>query len=80
MNTSESCLPSADSVFGPVVNGCRDFDFTFAFEQYIFSIVPSVLFLLAMPVRLRKLYGKPKRVNWTSLRLTKLVSRFVADP
>jgi ATP-binding cassette, subfamily C (CFTR/MRP), member 1 len=78
MNVSAAlpCLPSADSVFGPVVDGCRDnFDFTIAFEQYFFSIVPSAILLLAAPVRLRILSGKSRRVGGNTLKFFKLVSR-----
>lgn len=79
MNSSQSslCLPSADSAFGPIVNGCRDdFDFTVAFEQYFFSIVPSAALLLVAPLRLRYLSGKVKRVDGNSLKQIKLVSSY----
>lgn len=54
------CLPSADNAFGPIVSGaCRDgFDFTLTFEQYFFSIVPSVLLLVVAPLRLWVLHGE----------------------
>ncbi|KAI9925941.1 hypothetical protein MW887_005747 [Aspergillus wentii] len=40
------CLPRADDVFGPRVDGCRQgFDFTLLFEQAILSAVPSLLFI-----------------------------------
>jgi hypothetical protein len=77
MNTSQLviCLPSADSAFGPVVNGCRDnFDFTFAFGQYFFSIVPSLILLLAAPFRLRFLSRKQREVNGNTFKFVKLVS------
>ncbi|KAF3252677.1 hypothetical protein TWF192_004478 [Orbilia oligospora] len=50
------CSIAADALFGPVVQGCRDgFDFTFAFEQYFLSIVPSVVGLLLAVPRVRVL-------------------------
>ena len=69
------CLASADSAFGPVVEGCRDgFDFTFAFEQYFFAIAPSVILLLLAPLRLLSLRGKRRRVGGNGFRIVKLVS------
>ena len=70
------CLPLADSVFGPVVNGCCDnFDFTFAFEQYFFSIIPSAILLIAAPIRLHFLASKQRRVGGNGFKFIKLVSR-----
>ena len=42
---------AADGAFGPIIDRCRP-DFTFTFEQYIFSLVPSILFLFVAPVRI----------------------------
>jgi ATP-binding cassette, subfamily C (CFTR/MRP), member 1 len=63
---------SADAAFGPVVEGCR-FDFTFTFEQYFFSIIPSVIFLLLAPIRVNILRKRQTRVGGTYLRAAKLV-------
>lgn len=52
------CLPTADATFGPVQD-CRPFDFTITFEQYFFSILPAVIFILAAPLRLRSLSKSP---------------------
>jgi ATP-binding cassette subfamily C (CFTR/MRP) protein 1 len=72
-SSSTSCLPSADSAFGPIVSGCRDdFDFTIAFEQYFFSIVPSVTLLLFAPFRLRTLSRRNARVGGAAFKYTKL--------
>ena len=79
MNATESfeaCPISADAVFGPAVEGCRDnFDFTFAFEDYFFSIAPSAILLLLTPLRLRHLFPKRRRVRGDAFKYAKLVSR-----
>ena len=68
-----------DDSFGPVVRvgTCEDtrdvFDFTLLFEQSIMSVGPSVLLLLAVPLRwlqLRSQSRKTKRgENWASAKL-----------
>ncbi len=70
------CLPTADAAFGPVVQSCRDdFDFTVAFEQYFFTILPAALLLLAAPFRLKHLSGLPAAFSGQKLlRSLKLVS------
>ncbi|KAF2257693.1 P-loop containing nucleoside triphosphate hydrolase protein [Lojkania enalia] len=70
---------SADAAFGPIVRGCR-FDFTFTFEQYFFSIVPSVVFLLLAPIRINTLRKRKARVQgqaWRSIKLS-AIAIFVA--
>ena len=77
MNDSITCSPSADSALGPAVVGCRDnFDFTFAFEQYFFSIVPSALLLLVAPLRLRVLSRLQRKVNGNGFKFVKLVRAY----
>ncbi|KAJ5797953.1 uncharacterized protein N7503_007249 [Penicillium pulvis] len=45
-----------DDAFGPQVKDCRGgFDFTLFFEECFFSIVPSALLLLALPLRYNQL-------------------------
>lgn len=45
--------------FGPTVSHCRgDFDFTLLFEESLLAIAPSVLLLLALPLRCRQLWKK----------------------
>src|SRR3569833_15369 len=70
------CFPPADTAFGPVVQACRDdFDFTIAFEQYFFSILPASLLLLAAPLRIGYLRKLPKAVTGHKIQAgTKLVS------
>ncbi|CRG87654.1 Cu2+-exporting ATPase [Talaromyces islandicus] len=53
-----NCPQTADQVFGPAVSCPHVFDFTLLFEQSIFSIGPSVLFLLLLPLRVWNLHGK----------------------
>ncbi|KAF2396774.1 P-loop containing nucleoside triphosphate hydrolase protein [Trichodelitschia bisporula] len=50
-STSRSCDVLADRSFGPGVK-CDQFDFTVTFEQSIFGIGVSSLFLLLLPLRL----------------------------
>ncbi|EGX44493.1 hypothetical protein AOL_s00188g161 [Orbilia oligospora ATCC 24927] len=83
-NTSASldysvCSVAADTSFGPVVQGCRDgFDFTFAFEQYFLSILPSVVGLLLAVPRVRVLRTrKPVVAKGGTLKGTKLVCLYV---
>lgn len=63
---------SADAAFGPIVDGCRP-DFTFTFEQYFFSLIPSVIFLLVAPLRVNTLRKRETKVGANHLRLIKLV-------
>ncbi|KAH6666235.1 putative ATP-binding cassette transporter, partial [Halenospora varia] len=47
-----ACLFEADNSFGPVVATCRrSFDFTLLFEEVLFKILPSSLFIIACGVR-----------------------------
>jgi ATP-binding cassette, subfamily C (CFTR/MRP), member 1 len=71
MNRTAIC---DDASFGPTVQGCRgDFDFTFAFEQYIFSIIPSAILLLAAPIRLAVISRLKAKVDGNGFRYLKLV-------
>jgi len=74
MNSSAGVCNEA--AFGPAVHGCRqDFDFTLAFEQYIFSVLPSTLFILAAPLRLAFLQRRenPQKVAGHGFKRVKLV-------
>jgi ATP-binding cassette subfamily C (CFTR/MRP) protein 1 len=66
-----------DAAFGPTVHGCRKFDFTIAFEVYIFSIVPSTIFMLIVPLRLAFLSRFRAKVEGHPFRYSKLVSTSV---
>lgn len=62
-SSSELCPPTAESAFGPIVQGCRnDFDFTLTFEQAVFTIGPSAVFVLASAVRLPYLFFRRERL------------------
>jgi hypothetical protein len=66
------CSPAADGAFGAVIGeNCRSFDFTIAFEQYFFSIVPASVLIIAAPLRLRQLSNSPSIVAGDVFRLTK---------
>lgn len=59
-SSAAACWPTADGSIGPAIQDCRgDFDFTIAFEQYLFSILPASLLLIAAPLRLRHLSRSP---------------------
>ncbi|KAH7118766.1 multidrug resistance-like protein [Dendryphion nanum] len=64
---------AADGAFGPIIDGCRR-DFTFTFEQYIFSIVPSVIFLLVAPMRINALRKRQTAVGGKPFRSIKLIA------
>lgn len=64
------CLPTADAAFGPGQD-CRHFDFTITFEQYFFSIVPAVIFIIAAPIRLRVLSKSASIVTGSVFQLCK---------
>ncbi|KAH0407932.1 P-loop containing nucleoside triphosphate hydrolase protein, partial [Aureobasidium melanogenum] len=71
--SSAVCSPAADSAFGPAVEGCRQgFDFTYAFESYFFSIVPSVLLLCFAPLRLKTLSCVRPKIKGTAFKYFKL--------
>lgn len=72
---ADSCSPAADNAFGPATAApCRDtFDFTLAFEQYFFTIVPSAILILAVPLRLWGVFRLKPRVAGLPLRFLKLV-------
>jgi ATP-binding cassette subfamily C (CFTR/MRP) protein 1 len=68
-----------DAAFGPVIDGCRPFDFTIAFELYIFSIIPSAIFLLVAPLRLVLLSRSQVKVEGLLFHSSKLVSTLARD-
>jgi ATP-binding cassette subfamily C (CFTR/MRP) protein 1 len=73
--SSAVCSPTADSAFGPAVEGCRQgFDFTLAFESYFFSIVPSVLLLCFAPLRFKTLSRVRPKIKGAAFKYVKLVS------
>ncbi|KAJ6072100.1 hypothetical protein N7499_010114 [Penicillium canescens] len=55
-----NCPPGSDNLFGPRVSvHCRDFDFTFLFEDAILILPPAIIFLLLIPGRIRHLSRHP---------------------
>ncbi|KAF2708669.1 hypothetical protein K504DRAFT_491353 [Pleomassaria siparia CBS 279.74] len=76
INSSNACLPSADNVFGPTIAApCRSgFDFTFTFEQYLFTIVSSALVLIAAPPRFYFLSRLQPNIEGKEFKLVKLDS------
>lgn len=66
------CTELTDSQFGPVAN-CDQFDFTLTFEQSIFGIGISALFLLWLPFKLQSLYGASIRTTASAIHKAKIV-------
>ena len=65
-----------DESFGPVLTqgpDCYSFDFTFTFEDCIFSIVPCSIGLLLAFSRIYFLSKRSNIVRWPLLRAVKLV-------
>ncbi|GKZ18301.1 hypothetical protein AbraIFM66951_000859 [Aspergillus brasiliensis] len=55
----ENIHACGDNQFGPQVSHCRgDFDFTLLFEECFFSIAPSALILLVLPLRYKQLWQR----------------------
>jgi len=56
---NDECTASLDADFGPGIK-CAQFDFTLAFQQLIFGVVVSSLFLSWMLIRFKQVLGKSK--------------------
>ncbi|OTA90463.1 hypothetical protein M434DRAFT_77909 [Hypoxylon sp. CO27-5] len=68
-----ACADTNDQSLGPSVLGCRgDFDFTIKFEQLVFSLVPSVIFIIASLWRIALIIRRPTIVGAPLLQLAKL--------
>lgn len=68
-----ACTDANDQSLGPSVIGCRgDFDFTVKFEQVVFSLVPSVIFVIASLWRIALIIRRPTIVGAPLLQLAKL--------
>ncbi|KAI0476031.1 ABC multidrug transporter [Xylariaceae sp. FL0804] len=64
-----------DQSIGPSVRGCRGgFDFTIEFEQLVFSLVPSALFILVSLWRVWVLARRPVIVDAPLFQLAKLTT------
>ena len=66
-----------DNYFGPHLPGT--FDFTILFEQSIFSLLPTALFIIVAPFRIFHLYHHETRVKAGTLLWSKLVSQLVRE-
>ncbi|KAH0598736.1 hypothetical protein MHUMG1_04040 [Metarhizium humberi] len=64
-------MAAGDDSFGPHLPGY--FDFTLLFEQSLLSLVPTGIFLLAWPWRIRRLWRRKNIVGSRELRIVKLV-------
>lgn len=69
---ASACTVAADQTFGPAVK-CGQFDFTLFFEQSIFGIGISSLFLLFVPFRIAQLYRAEIKTLWNSMFAVKIV-------
>jgi hypothetical protein len=66
-------MNATDDAFGPRLEGT--FDFTLVFEQSIFSILPSAVFLGLIPARFIRLCGHEIRARAGALLWAKMVTR-----
>jgi ATP-binding cassette subfamily C (CFTR/MRP) protein 1 len=73
---SSSVCTRDDDTFGPsIIQQCRGgFDFTLLFEQSVLSLAPSIVLLLAVPLRLIKLARSDLKTLPSCLYLVKMVS------
>jgi hypothetical protein len=73
---NETLFRAVDDSFGPFFDPYQGafFDFTLLFEETILSIAPSVLLLLAVPLRILWLLRQSRKVKLGPLRSTKIVS------
>ena len=70
---NQSCSPSLDDTWGPIVNTCRRFfDFTLLFEQAILTILPASCFLLLALWTSSRLWGRRSRAQFDELCIAKL--------
>lgn len=70
-----TCVPGSDKLYGPRVSvDCRDFDFTFLFEDAILIILPAIIFLLLIPSRIQYLLRHPVQGVFHKLGGFKIVS------
>jgi ATP-binding cassette subfamily C (CFTR/MRP) protein 1 len=67
-----SCDQLADRLFGPTIK-CSQFDFTLTFEQSIFGIGISALFLLWFPLKIWRLHGGPIKTLTNPIYISKIV-------
>lgn len=67
-----SSAAAADQTIGPLLAGKPDF--TLRFEDWVFTILPTALLILATPIFLRRLVLKPAIVRGDILLPAKLVS------
>ncbi|KAK1458226.1 ABC transporter [Colletotrichum melonis] len=73
MATNTSCPLGSEDQFGPRIDyNCRHFDFTLLFEDAIFHILPSTVFLLLIPFRIFSIARTPVKVATYRLALCKL--------
>jgi hypothetical protein len=54
---------------------CQQFDFTLTFEQSVFGVAVSSVFLLLLPYRLRHLYGANIKTVENNIFTLKYVSK-----
>lgn len=73
MNSSLSEALFARDSSNFAISEVRSFDFTVKFENVILSILPSAVFLLAVPCRLIWLKKEPMKVRAVKVQRAKLV-------
>lgn len=76
MEPYSSCGAPDDSSFGPAVASChRAFDFTLLFEDLVFGIIPSAVFIVCAAPRFYYLCKSPVVVASSQLHRIKLVRK-----
>ena len=73
ISTSQQCSSLANRIFGWLVI-CDAFDSAFMFELSIFTIAASVLFLLIIPFRVRRLLSEDPKAPAVGVYRWKIVS------
>ncbi|KAH8710451.1 ABC transporter atnG [Beauveria bassiana] len=74
-----AAFASCDDAFGPLAVGCQNgrLDFTLLFEQTLFTIVPSALFMLGAIVVIIQLWGQKPKVHVTRIYYLKMTICFI---
>ncbi|OLN96257.1 Multidrug resistance-associated protein 1-like protein 3 [Colletotrichum chlorophyti] len=70
-----TAIAECESSFGPAASVCSNrFDFTLLFEQSLMDIGPSVVLLLALPLRLQQLWRQRRKVLRHPLNTAKITA------
>lgn len=77
-NRNTFAMADCDAKFGPKVDtACRSFDFTLYFEDVVFTVVPSAIFIILAFFSILRLLTQKNTVKTTALLWLKLVNPFL---